>query len=144
MNRNANDADSREQPEVGGQRDHRAGAGGDAVDGGDHGHRQLAQRLDDRAGHPRELAQLGGLALDQLADDLLDVAAGAEAAALAGDHQHPRVAAVGQLGEQVAQVRVGLERQRVELVGSVQRDRGDAVAHIEIEVPAHEARRYST
>ena len=69
--------------------------------------------LDDGAGHPRELAQLGGLALDQLADDLLDVPARAEPASLAGDHQHPGVAAVGQLGDEIAEVCVGLERESI-------------------------------
>src|SRR5262249_38162746 len=75
-----------------------------------------------------------GLHLLQLADDLLDVATGAEAAALAGDHQHADVAAVGQLGDQVAQVGVALEGQRVQLLRAVEGDGGDAVLHLEVEV----------
>ena len=71
-----------QQPEVGGQRDHRAGAGGDPVDGGDHRQRAVAQALDHRAGHARELEQLRGLHPLQRADDLLDVAARAEPAPL--------------------------------------------------------------
>ena len=63
----------------------------------------------------------------QLADDLLDVAARAEAASLAGEHEHAGVAAVGKLGEQVAQVGVDVEGQRVELVGAVEGQRRDAV-----------------
>ena len=47
VNRKAKLADCGEQAEVGGERDHRAGAGGDPVDGGDHRQRALAQRLDD-------------------------------------------------------------------------------------------------
>ena len=76
----------------------------------------------------------GGVHLDQLADDLVDVAAAAEALALAADHQHPGVAAVGQLGEQVAQVGVALEGQRVQLLGPVEGHRGDAVGDGEVEV----------
>ena len=57
-----------------------------------------------------------------------------EAATLAGDHEHARVAALGELGDQVAQVRVDVERQRVELLGPVERDRRDAVVDGEIEV----------
>ena len=75
-----------------------------------------------------------GVHRDQLADDLVDVAAAAEALALAADHQHPDVAAVRQLGEQVAQVGVALEGQRVQLLGPVQGHRGDAVGDREVEV----------
>ena len=39
-----------------------------------------------------------GSICDQLADDLVDVAAAAEALALAADHQHVGVAAVRELG----------------------------------------------
>ena len=49
VNRNANDADCGQHAEVAGERQDRAGAGGDAVDRGDHRQRALAQRLDDRA-----------------------------------------------------------------------------------------------
>ena len=92
--RKANDAERASEAEVGGEGEHRPGAGGHPVDRGDHRQRALAQRLDDRAGHARELEQPGGVELLQLADDLLDVAAGAEAAALAGEDEHARVAAV--------------------------------------------------
>ena len=132
VKRNANGAEG-EQPEVGGQRDDRAGAGGDAVDRGDDRERALAHGLDHRAGHPGELEQLGGLH-PQLADDLLDVAARAEAAALAGDDERAHVAAVRQLGEQVAEVGVDVEGQRVELLRAVKRHRGDAVVDVEVEV----------
>ena len=108
---------AREQPEVAREREHRAGAGRDAVDRGDDRQRAVAHRLDDRAAHARELEQLAGGQPLQLADDLLDVAAGAEAAALAGEDEHARVAAVRQLAEQVAQVGVDVEGERVQLVG---------------------------
>ena len=51
-----------------------------------------------------------GLHLDQLADDLVDVAAAAEPLALAADHQHLHAVVVRQLGEQVAQVGVATRR----------------------------------
>ncbi len=69
----------------------------------------------------------------QLADDLLDVPARAEAAPAAGDHDHPGVLA-GEAAEQVAQVGVGLERERIELVGPVERDRHHAVGDCDVEV----------
>ena len=70
----------------------------------------------------------------RLADDLVDVTASAEAPALAADHQHPGVAPVRELGEQVAEVGVRLEGQRVHLLGAIQGHRGDAVGHREVEV----------
>ena len=52
----------------------------------------------------------------------------------AGDHHHPSVAAMGQLGEQVAQIRVDVEGQRAEFLRPRQRDRRNAVRDVEIEV----------
>ena len=127
VKRNENLAELAQQPEVGRQREHRAGAGGDAVDRRDDRERAVAHRLHDGAAHARELEQLAGGHPLQLADDLLDVAAGAEAAALAGEDEHARVAAVRQLGEQVAQVGVDVEGQRVELVRPGEGDGRDAV-----------------
>ena len=50
------------------------------------------------------------------ADDLVDVPAGAERPALPAEHDHAGVVAVGELGEEVAQVGIALEGQCVELV----------------------------
>ena len=121
VKRNENFAVGRQQPEVARQREHRAGAGGDAVDRRDDRERAVAHRLDDRAAHARELEQLAGGQLLELADDLLDVAARAEAAALPGEDEHARVAAVRQLAEQVAQVGVDVEGERVQLVRAARR-----------------------
>ena len=82
VKRNENFAELASSRKSLGERDHRAGARGDAVDGGDDRERAVAHRLDDRAAHPRELEQLAGGHALQLADDLLDVAARAEAASL--------------------------------------------------------------
>ena len=86
------------------------------------------------AGHLREAHQALGVHPDQLADDLVDVASAAEPLALAADHQHAGVTAVRQLGEQVAEVGVGLEGERVELLGPVEGHRRDAVGDGEVEV----------
>ena len=70
----------------------------------------------------------------ELADDLLDVAARAEPAALAGEDEDADVAAVRQLAEQVAEIGVDVERERVQLVRARERDRRDAVVEREVEV----------
>ena len=64
------------------------------------------------------------------ADDLVDVAPGAEGPALSAQDDHAGVLAVRDLGEEVAQVGVRLEGQGVELVGTVERDRGDAAVAV--------------
>ena len=72
---------SRQEAEIRRERDHRAGAGGDAVDRRDHRQRALAERSDNRAGHARELEQIAGLHRLQGTDDLDDVTARAESPA---------------------------------------------------------------
>ena len=95
---------------------------------------QLSKALDHRPGHTRELEQVAGLHRLQGANDLDDVASGAESSARTGDHQHARVATMRQLGEQVAKIRVDVEGERAELLRAGQRDRGNAVGDREIEV----------
>jgi hypothetical protein len=63
--------------------------------------------------------------LVQRPDDLVDVAARAEVAALAGEHDRLDVGGVHHLAEKIAQFAVRIERQRVLLVGAIQRDRRD-------------------
>ena len=126
VKRKAKRADGVGDPEVGGQGEDRAGARGDPVHGGDHGEGALAEGADDLPGHPVEVEELGGVHGEGGADDLVDVAAGAEAAALAGQDQGAHGPLAGQLGEQVAQVGVGAEGERVELLGAGEGDGGDA------------------
>ena len=57
-NRNAVFARRRAEPQVGREREHRARAGADAVDGRDDRLRAMAHRLDEVAGHAREREQL--------------------------------------------------------------------------------------
>ena len=87
VKRNAKDADRLIRRKSLASASTEPGAGRDAVDRGDD--RQWARpacAANGRAGHAGESEQLGGLHLLQLADDLLDVAARAEAAPLAGEH----------------------------------------------------------
>ena len=116
------------------QRDHRAGAGADAVDRRDDRLRAAADRLDEVAGHAREGEQLGHRHLRQRPDDLVHVAAGAEVAAGAGDDDGANVLGARQRAEQVAQLGVRLERQRILLLGAIEGHRRDAIDDLPAEV----------
>src|SRR5690606_2041480 len=120
--------------EVGGQGDDRAGAGGHTVDGRDHRHRHLAYSLDHGTGHAGEVEEGPGIHLQQLTDDLVDVAAGAEPPASAGDDQNGDVVTVGKLTEEVPEVGIDVEREGVQPVGPVEREGGDPIGDDEVEV----------
>src|SRR6185295_5388958 len=81
---------------------------------------------DQNAGHVGELAEAQRVPLEQRADDVLDVPAGAEGAARSGEHDRARRFLRVQRVEGVAKLLVDLEGERVQPVGTVQRDRGDA------------------
>ena len=112
--------------QIAGQRHHGAGAGADAVDGADDGLRTAAHGLDQIARHAGELQQLGHAHLRQRADDVVHVAAGAEVATLARQHHHLHVGGVAQAVEQVAQLGVAVEGERVLAFRAVERDGGHA------------------
>ena len=63
-----------------------------------------------------------------------EIGAGAEALARAGDHQHAVVAVGRHLVEHVAQPAPHRAGDRVELVGTVERERHDTVASLDEEV----------
>src|SRR4030095_2106644 len=63
---------------------------------------------------------------EELSDDLLDVSAGAKAAAFAGDDHDARRLARLERRHERAQLLVGVERERVELVGPIERERADS------------------
>lgn len=87
------------------------------------------------AGHARELVHVPGVSGQQLADDLVHVTTRAEAAAAAPEHQHPDfVGALGELGDEIADVGVHLKRQRVEPVRPRERDGCDAVLLLVVEM----------
>ena len=74
--------------------------------------------------------------LGQRLDDLEHVAARAEIAALAGQHDGAHVRGVDEVAKQIAQLRVGFEGQRVLALGTVEPDRRDAaiLARLEAEI----------
>src|SRR5690606_17128727 len=66
--------------------------------------------------------ELGHLHLGERPDDLVHVAAGAEGAPFPGDHHRAHLVAARKLREEIAQLAVDLEGQRVELLGPCQGD----------------------
>jgi hypothetical protein len=117
--------------QVAGQRHAGAGAGGDAVDGGDGRHAQVLQAQDQRlvVGFDH-VADVRHLAAHGLHVGVGQILAGAEGAAGAGEHQH----ADGLVGldgvEGGAQLGVHLAGEAVELVRAVEREAGDAVGNL--------------
>ena len=118
----------------GGHRQDRAGPGAHAVHRGDHRLRAVAHRLDHIARHARELEQAGQVALGERTDDLVHVAARAEVATGSGDHDGADVGRRVQRAEEVAQLRIGGEGQRILALRAVERDDTDALRQLEAEV----------
>ena len=118
--------------DVAAQRQVHPGAGGRAVDGGDdrlrripHGQqRQVAIRRDLLAQRPLAPTFLGLV-------HGLDVAAGAEALARAGDDDHAHVRIVAALEDGVVQIVTQSVAERVQALGAIQREGGDAVLELE-------------
>ena len=82
---------------------------------------------------PGEAVESGSVHLQQLADDVVDAAARAEALAGPGEHQHVHPPVGGQRAGEFRQLFVGAEGQGVELRGIVETDRGDAAVEIVVE-----------
>ena len=134
VNRNAVLRARRGEADVAGHGEDRASARANAFDRGDDRLRAGAHRLDQVAGHARELQQPGVVHFRQRADDLVDVAARAEIAARAANARRLSPACVGQRAEGVAQLGIAFERQRVLPLRPVERDRRDAVRELPQEV----------
>ena len=113
--------------QVASQRHHRARTGTDAIDGADDGLRAAAHGFHQIARHACEFQQLGHRHFGQRANDVVHVAARAEVAALARHHHHLDVGRVAQAVEQVAQLAIAVEGERVLALGSVEADGADAV-----------------
>src|SRR5204863_3862582 len=73
------------------------------------------------------------VAAEQVLDDVVLVAARAEPAAAAGDHDRADLVLAIELLEGLGQLAVDLEGQRVEPVGPVERDRRDPAGQLERE-----------
>jgi hypothetical protein len=110
-------------------------AAGVALQPGDDRDRALPHAPDHLAGHPGERQQFVLAHGQRGTDDLVHVPARAERPAGAAQHQYPDVPAVRQLGQQIPQVGVGVEGERVQLVRPVQCDGGDPVGGFEPEMP---------
>ncbi len=113
--------------EVRRQGQHGPGPGGHPVDRGDDGEGALPQGADDLSGHPVEVEEPRGVHGQGGADDLVDVPAGAEAAPLPREDESADRAFPGELGEEVAQIGVGAEGERVEFLGAIECDGGHTV-----------------
>jgi hypothetical protein len=114
VNRNANRPDSLTT-----RKSAASATGSDTVHRSDDRDRALAHHPDHVAGHLGEPHQIARLHLDELADDFLDVATAAESLAFASDHEDSDVLVMRQLGEQIAQVGVTFERERVQLLRTI-------------------------
>ena len=97
------------QPQVGGHRDDRAGAGADALDRGYDRLRTGPHRLDQIAGHAGEGGEALGVHLDQRADDLEHIAARGKIAARARYHDRLHLVVHGAGTEEIRQFPVALE-----------------------------------
>ena len=115
----------RRDPDVARRGDHRAGAGHRAVERRHHRPAAVADGEDEVAGEAGELEQPRGIAREQRADDVLDVAAGAEGAAGAGDDDGADAGLGVERAEGVAELGVDLEGERVEPLGAVEGDGRD-------------------
>ena len=101
-------------PQVARARDHRARADRDAVDRRDDRPSARAHRLDQPTGRAREREQRRRVAPEQVLDDVVLVAAGAEAAAAPGDHDRAHHLVAVELLERLGELGVDLEGERVE------------------------------
>ena len=119
--------------------DDRAGADADTVDGGNDRLAATDHRLDQIAGHAGEGEQVLHVHLHQRTDDVMDIAARAEIAAIGGEDDDIDIAGVDQSAEHVAQFGITVEGQRILAIGPVKTDSGDAVLHVPKEVLRLEA-----
>ncbi len=120
------------EPQVAGEGEAGSRAGGDAVDRRDHRLGHAGER-----GHDRVVVVLDGreelvaAAVVQQLDVLLEVLAGAERAAGAGEHHAARRGVVGHLPDDLEQQHLGRHVEAVHRLGPVERDGGDAVGDVE-------------
>ena len=126
-------AEFRRDDEIACERDVRARAGSNAVDCGDHWHRQVTQRE-----HQRLVVLVDRLAeIDALParrdSAVAEILAGAKTAASASEHEHACRAVFRQAAQRIAHFAVHLDIETVQSIRPVQRQPRDAVAHVEQE-----------
>src|SRR5471032_2565348 len=89
----------------------------------------MTHRLDEVSRHAREHEQLGHGQVDERRDDVVHVTTGAEIASGAVDHDALYIGGVSELTEQVTQLRIRFERQRILALGPLKGDRADSPLH---------------
>ena len=122
------------EPHVGCHRDDRTRAGTDSLDRGYNRLRAGPHRLDEIAGHTGEGDQALGIHLHQRADDLEHIAAGGEIAASAGHHDHLDLIIGCACAEEIRELAIAFEGQRIFPLGTVERHGCYAVGHDQQEV----------
>ena len=122
-------------PHIRGHRKNRTGAGTDAVNGGDDWLRAMAHRLDHGAGHRREFTQARHVFAGQGFDDLEDVTAGTEVTPCPRDHNRPHLPVLMEALENIPQLCVRVEGQRILPLGPVQGDGCDLSGYLPQEMP---------
>ncbi len=95
----------------------------------DHGRPRRPDGVHQGARHAGELEQAGGVEIEEMRDDVADIAAATEAPRpLSAEHHAARFGELRlQPAERVAELGVHLEGERVDAVRSVERQREDAV-----------------
>ena len=131
----------RREPQIGGHGENCARAGADPVDRGDDRLRAFAHRLDDVSGHSRECNQVRHFHFGQRFDDLEDVAARGEVSASARQHDRAHIRGMGQIAEEIAELSIGVEGQRILAFRPIEPHRRDApvIARLEAEMASAKA-----
>ena len=129
----------RREPDVRRHGDDGARSDGDAIHRGDDRLAAIEDRLDQIAGHPGEGEQLLHRPADQRPDDIVNIAAGTEIAAVGQEHHGVDIAGIGEASERIAQLLVRFEGQRVLAFRTVEADRGDATLDIPQKMPGLKA-----
>ena len=135
LNRNATFAPWRRKTEIRGHGDDGAGTRADALDRRNDRLRRGAHGLHQFAGHAREGGKPLRVHVDERADDLEHIAAGREIAARSCHDDSFDVLVLGAGMEEVRQLAIALERERILLVRAVERDRRDGSIDRQQEVP---------
>jgi hypothetical protein len=115
------------QSHVAGHGQDGAGTGANTIDSRHDGLRTDAHHLDQFPRHAGEHEQLGRLERNQRANDFVHITARAKITAIALQHHRTHIVGPFELMEEVAQLGIGLEGQRIFPIGPIKRDSGHAV-----------------
>src|SRR6185437_6811845 len=124
----------RTEPKVGHHGENGPGARAHSIDGCDDGLWAGPHGLHDIPGHPRELEESLRRTLRQRTYDLVHITARAEVASSARDDECAYLACSGQCAEQVWQLRVRVERQRVLALRTAESHHADTLRRVPLEM----------